>query len=80
MGNLFSLENFIWQAENVSINVQEKEIGANRIFYVSFSDGRPPLVLTRMNSFSGAMWTSVPPGRKEAEYIGNIIEVHFKKG
>ncbi len=80
MSSLFKLENFVWQDENVAINVQEKEIGGNQIFYVGFSDKRTPLVLTRMNSFSGSMWTSLPPGRKEAQYIGNIIEAHFKGG
>ncbi len=80
MSNLFSLERFVWQKEGVTLKIRELEVGSETVFHIIFSDDRKPLVLTRMKSFAGSLWTSIPQGRKEAEDIGKIIEDHFKKG
>ncbi|MNU14568.1 hypothetical protein D3C71_26810 [compost metagenome] len=80
MSNLFSLENFEWHQEGVTLRIRETEVGEQRVFHVVFSDQRKPLVLTQMKSFAGTMWTSIPAGRKETNDVGAIIEAHFKEG
>lgn len=81
MSRLFSLENFDWVQEGITLSIREVEIGGERVFHTRFSDGRNALIITGMKRAAGTLWTSVPQGRqKEAEAIGKIIEAHFKGG
>ncbi|MGN6265438.1 MAG: hypothetical protein ACTHM5_07170 [Ginsengibacter sp.] len=64
-----------------TINVQRHSVGGTTVFRISFSDRRPPLVITRarhQNAFN--FWTSIPEGRQtEAEEIGPLIAEFYEK-
>ena len=64
------------------IRVQRQTIGGTQTIYlIGFSDGRPPLVLTRANGTEiGMHWTSIPEGRfEEAQQVGPLIEQYYKQ-
>ena len=64
------------------IKVQRHAIsGYTSVFRIGFSDGRPPLVITRATGEDiGRHWTSIPEGRfNEAQEVGAIIEAHYKQ-
>jgi hypothetical protein len=64
------------------IKVQRHSIGGHTpVFRIGFSDGRPPLVITRASGEEiGRHWTSIPEGRfNEAQEIGEIVEYHYKQ-
>jgi hypothetical protein len=64
------------------IKFQRHTIGGHTTVYrIAFSDGRPPLVITRaVGEEIGKHWTSIPEGRfNEAEEMGLIIEDYFKR-
>lgn len=64
------------------IRVQRHTIGGGTtIYYCAFTDGRPPLVMTKATGKEiGKHWTSVPEGRlDEAEEVGLIIEDYYKQ-
>lgn len=64
------------------IKFQSHTIGGHTSVYrITFSDGRPPLVITRATGKEiGKHWTSIPEGRfDEAEELGLIIENYFKR-
>jgi hypothetical protein len=63
------------------IRVQRHVIAATQTVYqVAFSDGRPPLVVTRATGKDiGRHWTSIPEGRlTEAQQVGSLIEQYYK--
>jgi hypothetical protein len=63
------------------IKVQRHTLaGTQNIYRLVFSDGRPPLAITRgMGMQIGIHWTSIPEGRlKEAQEIGPLIEKYYK--
>ena len=63
------------------IRVQRHAIaGTQTVYKVVFSDGRPPLVLTRATGKDiGRHWTSIPEGRlTEAQQVGPLIEQYYK--
>jgi hypothetical protein len=63
------------------IKFQRHTIGGHTpVYRIAFSDGRPPLVITRaVGKEIGRHWTSIPEGRlDEAEEIGVILEDYFK--
>ncbi|MNL06575.1 hypothetical protein D3C87_1272150 [compost metagenome] len=79
MGNLFESENIEILIEGVKIVVSEHTVNDQQIFRLMFSDDRLPLVITRISSVSGNLWTSIPQGRqKEAELFGKEISKHLK--
>lgn len=79
MGNLFESENIEILIEGVKIVVSEHTVNDQQIFRLIFSDDRLPLVITRISSVSGNLWTSIPQGRqKEAELFGKEISKHLK--
>jgi hypothetical protein len=64
------------------IRFQRHTIGGHTpVYRIAFSDGRPPLVITRAAGKEiGKHWTSIPEGRlDEAEVLGSIIEEYFKR-
>lgn len=80
MGNLFENKIIEITAEGVKIAVSEFTVNDQQINRLTFPDDRLPLVITRISTFSGKIWTSVPQGRqKEAELFGNEILKHLKK-
>ncbi len=62
------------------ISVQRHSIGAQTIFRISFTDRRPPLVISRaLHANAFRFWTSIPEGRQsEAEVIGPLISEYYK--
>ncbi|MNH45331.1 hypothetical protein D3C79_1077380 [compost metagenome] len=63
----------------MKIVVSEHTVNDQQIFRLMFSDDRLPLVITRISSVSGNLWTSIPQGRqKEAELFGKEISKHLK--
>lgn len=64
------------------IKFQRHTIGGHTpVYLVVFSDGRPPLKITRaVGKEIGKHWTSIPEGRlDEAEELGVILEDYFKR-
>lgn len=64
------------------IRFQRHTIGGHTpVYIIAFSDGRPPLKITRaVGKNIGTHWTTIPEGRfDEAEEIGLIIEDFFKR-
>ena len=54
-------------------------IDGDELFHITFSDGRPPLVVNEAISGSRTFWTSIPQGRqKEAEFFGAKIAEKLK--
>lgn len=74
-------EQFELDYKEEKIKVQRHSLSGQVIFKVRFPDHREPLVLTRaLHSNSYKFWTSIPEGRqREAEEIGVLISVYFKK-
>jgi len=72
--------NFELDYKDGKILVQRHSIEAQVIFKITFSNERPPLVVTRaIHSNAYKFWTSIPEGRqKEAEEIGALISEYFK--
>jgi hypothetical protein len=66
--------------EGGKIRVQPHSVAGQVIFRVVFSDGRPPLVLTRAKGSSlGIHWTSIPEGRfNEAQQVGSLLQEYYK--
>jgi hypothetical protein len=64
-----------------TVIVRRHSVGGITVFRISFSDRRPPLVITRarhQNAFN--FWTSIPEGRQtEAEEIGPLIAEFYEK-
>ncbi|MGK6342472.1 hypothetical protein ACMGDK_09550 [Chryseobacterium sp. DT-3] len=80
MGNLFENKIIEIISEGVKIAASEHTVNDQQIYRLTFSDDRMPLVITRISTFSGNIWTSVPQGRqKEAELFGNKIVEYLKK-
>ena len=64
------------------IKFQRHTIGGyTTVYRITFSDERPPLVITRAAGKEiGKHWTSIPEGRfEEAEEMRLIIEDYFKR-
>ena len=63
-----------------TLEVNESNLGSQRIFHVKFPDGLKTLVLTVGESKEGVkFWTSVPPNRQnEAKEIGPLIAHYFR--
>ncbi|REC79442.1 hypothetical protein DRF60_06360 [Chryseobacterium elymi] len=78
MGNLFENKTLEISAEGVKIVVSEYTVNDQQVFRLLFSDGRLPLVITRISALSSNLWTSIPQGRqKEAESFGKEISKHL---
>lgn len=62
------------------IRVQQHSVANQVVYRIVFSNGRPPLVLTRAaGSNIGMHWTSIPEGRfNEAQQVGPVIEEYLK--
>lgn len=79
MADLFENKKFEIQIEGLKIVVVEHTVNQQQIFRLSFSDGRPPLVISNAVTWGGNIWTSIPQGRqKEAELFGAEIVKHLK--
>ena len=63
------------------IEIEMHYIDYRYIFRVVFTNGKPPLILTRAEQPNDVFfWTSVPEGRlKEAQEIGKLISEFYKK-
>jgi len=66
--------------EGLAARVTEHDLKEMRVFHVSFSGMRKPLVITIAETPGGKKWwTSVPQGRqKEAEEVGRLIANHIR--
>lgn len=68
--------------EYKGLTAKVKQIGydENRIFNVTFSDKRKPLIITVSVKRDGTKWwTSVPQGRQiEAEEVGKLIAIYIR--
>jgi hypothetical protein len=66
--------------EGMPANVSEHEIQETRVFHITFSDRRKPLVITVADAPGNKKWwTSVPQGRQtEAEQIGKLIATYIR--
>jgi len=66
--------------EGMPVNVSEHYVEDTRVFHISFSDKRKPLVITVADGPGNKRWwTSVPEGRQaEAEKVGPLIAWYFK--
>ena len=66
-------------ANGKSIKVTKHLFGEQEVFKVSFSDGRPPLlIMFKMTLDRKDLWGSIPKGREvKAEAIGRLLNTHF---
>jgi hypothetical protein len=60
--------------------VREHYIKDMRVFHITFTDKRRPLVITVAEAPGGKKWwTSVPQGRQtEAEQVGKLIAAYIR--
>jgi hypothetical protein len=79
-----SAEPFELRTVDLKMRVTSHIINDAEVFRLTFSDGRPPLVITE--TYIGSkisrhdFWTSIPQGRqKEAAFFGKMIDKHFNK-
>ncbi|RKE47108.1 hypothetical protein [Sphingobacterium detergens] len=80
MGNLLGNEKFEVEVDGVKIIVTEHTVQDQQVYRLIFNDKRPPLVITRVSTWQGAMWTSVPQGRQpEAETFGQIVALYLDR-
>lgn len=64
---------------DIILTVSSHFVASDEIFRITFSDGRPPLVVHEALAGKRPFWTSIPQGRQiEAEYFGARIAEHFK--
>ena len=66
--------------KGLTAKVQQVGYDENRIFNITFSDNRKPLVITVSVKRDGTKWwTSVPQGRQiEAEEVGKLIAIYIR--
>lgn len=66
--------------KGLTAKVQQIGYDENRIFNITFSDNRKPLVITVSVKQDGTKWwTSVPQGRQiEAEEVGKLIAIYIR--
>jgi hypothetical protein len=66
--------------KGLTAKVQQIGYDENRIFNITFSDNRKPLVITVSVKRDGTKWwTSVPQGRQiEAEEVGKLIAMYIR--
>jgi hypothetical protein len=77
---MFNTEDFQVEVDRIKLNIIVRHSNGRVLFLISFPDGRPSLVLTRLvNIYDKKVWTSIPEGRMaEAQQIGPEIVKHFK--
>lgn len=63
-----------------TLRIAEHELAGKRVFYVNYSSGSKPLVISvGVNARDQKFWTSIPEGRqKEAAAIGKLIAEHIR--
>ena len=66
--------------EGIPAEVREHYIEDMRVFHITFTDQRKPLVITVAEAPGGKKWwTSVPQGRQtEAEQVGKLIAIYIR--
>ena len=66
--------------EGLLANVSEHDVEDTRVFHITFSDKRKPLVITVADGPGNKKWwTSVPQGRQtEAEQVGKLIATYIR--
>jgi hypothetical protein len=66
--------------DGITANVREHDVNDTRVFHITFSDKRKPLVITVADAPGNKKWwTSVPQGRQtEAEQIGKLIATYIR--
>ena len=66
--------------EGMPANVSEHDVQDTRVFHITFSDKRKPLVITVADAPGNKKWwTSVPQGRQtEAEQVGKLIATYIR--
>jgi hypothetical protein len=71
---------FTIEYEGVAATVDEHHLRDMRVFRITFSGPRKPLVITVAEKPGGKKWwTSVPQGRqKEAEEVGRLIAHYIR--
>jgi len=71
---------FSIEYEGSAAQVTEHKLKEMRVFRITFSGPRKPLVITVAEMPGGKKWwTSVPQGRqKEAEEVGRLIADHIR--
>jgi len=76
-------ETFEIAAYGLNLTVTPYKLDNGEVFSIGFSDGRPPLAVTR--TFTGSkvstilFWQSIPEGRKkEAQLFGAKIDEYLK--
>lgn len=77
---LFESDDFEVEFERQTVTVSVMEMAGSTVFRLTFSDGRPPLMISRSKVIDGRkVWMSIPEGRQaEAVPIGVKIVEHFK--
>ena len=77
---LFEADDFEVEFEGNMVAISVMEMAGRTVFRLVFSDGRPPLIISRSKVFDGRkVWMSIPEGRQtEAVPIGAKIVEHFK--
>jgi hypothetical protein len=71
---------FVIEYEGMPLNVSEHDVHDTRVFHITFSDKRKPLVITVADAPDNKKWwTSVPQGRQtEAEQVGKLIANYIR--
>lgn len=72
-------EEFEIAIQGLVLKVTGHIINSDEVFRITFSDGRPPLLVTEAISGGRPFWTSIPQGRqKEADFFGKLIAEKLK--
>jgi hypothetical protein len=73
------MERFEITYKNKKVKVEQRSLGADKLFIIMFTDRKPLAITPAHNNNSARFWTSIPEGRqKEAEEIGPLIEEYIK--
>lgn len=80
MADLFGNKKFEFELKGLKIVVIEHTVQDQQVFRLEFADNRKPLVIARVKTWNGEMWTSIPQGRQqEAEQFVSEISKHLKE-
>jgi hypothetical protein len=71
---------FSIEYQGLAATVTEHDLAETRVFHITFTGARKPLVITVSEMPGGKKWwTSVPQGRqKEAEEVGRLIADYIR--
>ncbi|HWV72999.1 MAG TPA: hypothetical protein VN040_14860 [Pseudosphingobacterium sp.] len=80
MGNLLGNVQFELEHKGQKVKVSEHTVHEQQVYRLVFDNNIAPLVLTRLSTWEGKKWTSIPQGRqKEAEEFGVLIAQHLER-